>query len=331
MMCRYDVYGLGNALVDIQYRVAPSFFEAMGIDKGVMTLIEEDRQRALIHALGGREMARSSGGSAANAMIALANCGGRGYYACKVAKDADGDFYFSDLRAAGVASNPSARGEGTTGKCLVMITADADRTMNTFLGITRTFGPDQIEADVIARSEFIYIEGYLVATEEGFEAARVAQRIARERGVKVALTLSDPSIVAAFKDRMAALVDAGVDMLFCNGDEARMFADAERADAAFDALNGRVGHLALTRGANGAWVCDGAEVWRAPGFAVDEVDTNGAGDAFAGAYLFAITHGYGAAQAAKIATYVSSRVVAKYGPRFERKLNAADIGRILDF
>ena len=329
-MRQYDVYGLGHAMVDIQYRVAASFFEAMGIDKGVMTLIGEDRQRALIRALGGQELARSSGGSAANAMIALANCGGRGYYACKVAKDADGDFYVRDLRAAGVASNPSARGEGITGKCLVMITADADRTMNTFLGITSAFGPDQVEESVIADSRYIYIEGYLVATEDGFEAAQVAQQVARERGAKVALTLSDPSIVAAFKHRMAALVDAGVDVLFCNEDEARMFADAESTDAAFDALNGQVGHLALTRGAGGAWVCDSGDVWHAPGFAVDAVDTNGAGDAFAGAYLFAITHGYDAAQAGKIATYVSSRVVAKYGPRFERELNAADIDQILD-
>ncbi len=329
-MRQYDVYGLGNALVDIQYRVAPSFFEAMGIDKGVMTLIGEARQRALIQALGGREMARSSGGSAANAMIALVNCGGKGYCGCKVAKDADGDFYLRDLRAAGVASNPSNRGEGITGKCLVMITADADRTMNTFLGITSTFGPDQVEESVIAASQFIYIEGYLVATEDGFEAARVAQQVAQERGTKVALTLSDPSVVAAFKDRMVALVDAGVDMLFCNEDEAAMFADAETTEAAFEVLSGRVARLALTRGATGAWVCDGRDVLHAPGFEVEAVDTNGAGDAFAGAYLFAITHGYDAARAARLATCVSSQVVAKYGPRFERKLNAADIAHLLD-
>ena len=190
-MRQYDVYGLGNALVDIQFRVDPSFFEVMGIDKGVMTLIDGDRQQMLIDALGGKEMARSSGGSAANTMIALANCGGRGYYGCKVAQDADGAFYLRDLSAAGVASSPSNRGEGVTGKCLVMITADADRTMNTFLGITSTFGVAQIEDAVIADSEFIYIEGYLIAADDGFEAAQVAQKVARERGTKVALTLSD--------------------------------------------------------------------------------------------------------------------------------------------
>ncbi len=329
-MRQYHVYGLGNALVDIQYRVSPLFLEAMGIDKGVMTLIKKDRQRALIGALGEREMARSSGGSAANTMIALANCGGRGYYGCKVAEDPDGDFYLRDLRAAGVASNLSNRAAGITGKCLVMITEDADRTMNTFLGVTSTFGPDQIEEAVIADSQFIYIEGYLVAADDGFEAAKMAQEIAHARGTKVALTLSDPSIVAAFKNRMAALVDAGVDMLLCNEDEAKMFTHADTTEEAFDALSGQVDDLAVTRGADGAWVCNGGDALHAPGFEVEAVDTNGAGDSFAGAYLFAVTHGYNTVQAARLATYISSRVVAKYGPRFERKLNAADITRIAD-
>ncbi|MCY3680551.1 MAG: adenosine kinase [Gemmatimonadetes bacterium] len=328
-MRQYDVYGLGNALVDIQFQVDPSFFEAMEIDKGVMTLIDGDRQRALIDALGGKEMARSSGGSAANTMIALANCGGRGYYGCKVAEDADGAFYLRDLNTAGVACNLSHRGEGVTGKCLVMITEDADRTMNTFLGITSTFGVAQVEDAVIADSQYIYIEGYLVAADDGFEAAQAAQKVAQAHGTKVALTLSDPSIVAAFKDRMTALVDAGVDMLFCNEDEGRIFTDAEATEEAFDALRQRVGGLALTYGAEGARICDGGDVVHAPGFEVDAVDTNGAGDSFAGAYLFAVTRGYDAAQAARLATYVSSRVVAKYGPRFERKMSGAAINRIL--
>lgn len=328
-MSQYDVYGLGNALVDIQYQVDVAFFEEMEIDKGVMTLIEEDRQQALIGALGGKEMARSSGGSAANTMIALANCGGNGYYACKVAEDADGDFYLKDLSAADVASNPSNRAEGITGKCLVMITDDADRTMNTFLGITSTFGPEQIEESVIADSQYIYIEGYLVAADGGFEAAQVAQKFAQANNTKVALTISDPFIVSVFKERMTALVDAGVDMLFCNEDEAKMLTDTETTADAIDVLSTRTNGFAVTCGADGARVRDGGDVLHSPGFSVDAVDTNGAGDSFAGAYLFAVTNGYDTAQAAKLATYVSSRVVSKYGPRFEDKLDADEIARIL--
>ena len=268
-MRQYDVYGLGNALVDIQFRVDPSFFEAMGIDKGVMTLIDGDRQQMLIDALGGKEMARSSGGSAANTMIALANCGGPEditdvrWLRMQMAR-----FIFAISILRGVACNPSHRGQGVTGKCLVMITEDADRTMNTFLGITSTFGVAQVEDAVIADSQFIYIEGYLIAADDGFEAAQVAQKVAQARGTKVALTLSDPSIVAAFKDRMTALVDAGVDMLFCNEDEGRIFTGAETTEEAFDALRHRVGGLALTRGADGAWVCYGGDVLQSPGFEV---------------------------------------------------------------
>jgi len=325
----FDVYGLGNALVDIQYQVDPEFFKEMDIDKGVMTLIEEDRQLALINSLGGKELARSSGGSAANTMISVANCGGSGYYACKVANDADGDFYLKDLEAAGVRSSLSNRGEGITGKCLVMITPDADRTMNTFLGITATFGPDQIEKAVIAQSKYIYIEGYLVAGDSGFEAAQLAQKLAKECGVKVSLTLSDPFITSTFMERMQTLVNDGVDLLFCNDDEAKMFTETESVDDACQALGDRVGAFAVTCGADGARVQDGGDVFHAPGFKVEAVDTNGAGDSFAGAYLAAVTNGYTPEQGAKLATYVSSRVVSKFGPRFEEKLNKEKIDGIL--
>lgn len=329
MSKKCDVYGLGNALVDIQYRVDPGFFQTMRIDKGVMTLIDENRQKMLIETLGQKEMARSSGGSAANTMISLVNCGGTGYYACKVARDADGDFYLSDLKTAGVGFNPSNRDAGITGKCLVMITPDADRTMNTFLGITNTFGVAQIEESVIAHSQYIYIEGYLVTSDTGFQAAQAAQKYARAHGVKVALTLSDPFVVEIFRSRIDMLVQDGVDVLFCNEDEAKIFTGKHTTDAACETLAHRVGSFAVTCGAKGAKVGNAEQVQHIPGFKVEAVDTNGAGDAFAGAYLFGLTHGYAPAQAAKLATYVSSRVVSQYGPRFDQKLRSDDIGKIL--
>ena len=329
MSKKYDVYGLGNALVDIQYRVDPGFFQTAGIDKGVMTLIDENRQKMLIEALGQKEMARSSGGSAANTMISLVKCGGTGYYACKVAHDGDGDFYLEDLKNAGVAFNPTNRGEGTTGKCLVMITPDADRTMNTFLGITHTFGIVQIEESVIADSQYIYIEGYLVTSDTGFQAAQAAQKFAHAHGVKVALTLSDPFVVDVFKSQMEMLVSDGVDLLFCNEDEAKMLTGTNTTDAACEALAGRVGSFAVTCGAEGAKVRDRDQTRPVPGFKVEAVDTNGAGDAFAGAYLFGLTHDYAPAQAAKLAAYVSSRVVSQYGPRFDQHLSSDDIEKIL--
>ncbi len=323
----FGVYGIGNALVDIQYRVTPDFLAAAGIEKGVMTLIGEDRHHELLEHLGDDVLKRSSGGSAANTMIAMANLGGKAYYACKVAKDAYGDFYLQDLAAAGVASN-RFQGEGITGKCLVMITDDADRTMNTYLGITGTFGPDQLEPDMIGQSDYLYIEGYLVASDEGFAAALSAQVEAHARGTRVSLSLSDPSIVAAFGDRMRALVDGGVDMLFCNEDEARTFTGTAETNDACVVLETRVGAYAVTCEADGAILWDGGERFRSPGFSVDAVDTNGAGDMFAGAYLFGVTHGLDAAQSAKLANYASRCVVAQYGPRLEVSLKG-EIERIL--
>ena len=326
----YDVYGIGNALVDIQYQVDPAFLEDKDIVKGVMTLIEEDRQKDLIVSLTDNALERSSGGSAANTMISVASCGGKAYYACKIAHDEDGDFYLSDLQAAGVASNPSNREEGITGKCLVMITPDADRTMNTFLGITSTFGPEQVDEAVIGDSTYLYIEGYLVASDMGFEAARMAQKLAQANGTRVSLTLSDPFIVDLFKDRMVALVDAGVDMLFCNDDEAQMFTGTSSVQDACEALAGRVGGFAVTCGAEGARVKGSGDLFQASGFQVEAVDTNGAGDSFAGAFLFGVTNGYSVEQSAKLATYVSSRVVSKYGPRFEDRLDRKGIEAILE-
>jgi len=141
MSKRFDVYGLGNALVDIQYDIDPAWLQKMGIDKGVMTLVDEERQQTLIDAIEGAPRKQSSGGSAANSMIATTVLGGRSYYACKVGKDYLGSFYLNDLEAAGVACNREHRADGTTGRCLVLITPDAERTMNTFLGITATLAP----------------------------------------------------------------------------------------------------------------------------------------------------------------------------------------------
>ncbi len=325
----YNVYGIGNALVDIQHRVDPEFLEQAGIGKGLMTLIDEPRHDELMAQLGGESGGRASGGSAANTTIAVANLGGIARYSCRVAGDSFGDFYLKDLEAAGVASNPNSRGEGITGKCLVFITPDADRTMNTFLGISSTFGPEQLEEEAVADSDYLYIEGYLIAADPGFAAAKAAQEMAHRHGTKVALTLSDPSIVAAFLPRMAELVDNGVDLLFCNEEEAQTFTDAGGTADACDRLAERVGGYAVTCGPEGAAVWDGRERAHVSGFRVEAVDTNGAGDMFAGAYLFGITNGHSTAQAAKLAAYASSRVVAKYGPRLDVSLDG-EVDRILE-
>ena len=324
----YDVYGIGNALVDIQYRVEPEFLERMGIEKGLMTLVDEERQQTIIDSLQDADSERASGGSAANTMIALANLGGKGYYACKVGLDETGTFYLADLEAAGVDTNPGNRAEGVTGKCIVLITPDADRTMNTFLGITGSFGPEQVEEEIVRKSRYVYVEGYLLTSDTGYRSALAAQSLAKANDCGVAITLSDPWVVGAFRERIDELVDGGVDLLLCNEDEAQTFTQTTTTADACAGLASRVGGFAVTCGAEGAVVGQKDQDWKAPGFPVEAVDTNGAGDAFAGAFLFGITHGYDMAQSAKLATYSSSRVVAKYGPRLDVSL-ADEIDGIL--
>lgn len=329
MSKRYDVYGLGNALVDIQYDIEPAWLQKMGIDKGVMTLVDEARQQELIDAIDGAPRKQSSGGSAANSLIAVAVLGGRAYYACKVGKDELGTFYLNDLEASGVACNRDHRADGTTGRCLVLITPDAERTMNTFLGITATFGPEQVEEQVIADSTYLYIEGYLLSSDSGFEAAVAAQKHARAHGTRVALTLSDPFIVGAFKERVGALIEGGVDLLFCNDVEARAWTGVDGIDDACGALAGQVSRFAVTCGADGARVHDGERQHQVEGIKVKAIDTNGAGDAFAGAFLYGLTHGHDTVRSGRLANFAASRVVSRYGPRLEGSLED-DVKRVLE-
>lgn len=320
MSNRNDVYGIGNALVDIQYEVDPAFLKKAGIDKGVMTLVDEKRQQEIIDGIEHPPLKQSSGGSAANSMIAMARLGGKAIYACKVGSDPLADFYLQDLEAAGVAVAGDNRADGTTGRCLVLITPDAERTMNTFLGITGSFGPEQLDEGRIAESAYLYIEGYLLSSDSGFAAAQAAQKHAHKHNTRVALTLSDPFIVGAFRERVADLLSAGVELLFCNDVEARAWTGKEEIDAACEALAGEVKRFAVTCGSEGARVRDGGRTIALPGFRVEAIDTNGAGDAFAGAYLYGMTHGHDAPTSGRIANYAASRVVSKFGPRLDASI-----------
>ena len=318
-----DVYGVGHALVDIQHRVSPAFLTRLDIEKGVMTLIDEQRQRQLFEALEQEPVVRASGGSAANSMIGVARFGGRTYYACRLGTDEWGDFYQKDLEEAGVRSNPATRGPGRTGQCLVFITPDADRTMNTFLGVSSGLGVEQLEEAVIADSRYIYLEGYLVCSDSGFATCVEAQKMARRHRAAVSLTLSDPTVVRIFRDRFAALVAGGVDLLFCNEEEARAFTGISDRDGSSEALSGLVARCCITCGADGAILCSGRERHRVPAVPVDAVDTTGAGDIFAGGVLHGVTRGLDLVAAGRLGAHAAALVVSRYGPRLEADLGDA--------
>jgi len=315
MARKYSVYGVGNALVDVQYQVSDAYIERMNVGMATMTLVDEDRQRELIGNVENDPLERASGGSAANTVIGVVNFGGTAYYGCKVGSDEPGDFYLNDLTEAGVGSNPNNRADGVTGQCVVLIGPDGERSLNTFLGITADFSPEEVEEDVVADSDVVYIEGYLLSSDSGFEASLRAQELAKANGAKVALTLSDVFIVNAFKERVDEILKNGVDLLF--GNEAEVMAYTDRSDVSGACLvfGKVVKDFAVTLGAEGALVTDHGNVKTVSGVPVDVVDTNGAGDAFAGAFLYAITNGYSPTDAGKLGCYAGSQVVSKFGPR----------------
>jgi fructokinase len=320
MSRQYDVYGVGHALVDIQYAVSPEFLARLGIDKGVMTLIDQERQQALLAAIDQQPIASASGGSAANTMIGVANFGGSAYYACLVGADEWGAFYLHDLERSGVRSNPANRVPGRTGQCTVFITPDADRTLNTFLGVSSAIGPAQLEEEVIAVSQYLYLEGYLLSSDTGFAACRQAQELARRHGTAVSLTLSDPFMIATHKERFTTLVDQGVDLLFCNEDEARAYTSLPEREVAGQALAAAVRTVCVTWGAEGALLYQDHQRFHVPGHPVDAVDTTGAGDLFAGGVLFGLTHGFSLQDAGRLGSYAASQVVAQFGPRLRHSL-----------
>ncbi|MCP5142452.1 MAG: adenosine kinase [Chromatiales bacterium] len=315
-MRSYHVYGVGNALVDMDYEVSPQDLTDMNIDKGVMTLVEEDHQTRIMAHLGGHHCKKSAGGSAANSVIAVAQFGGKGFYSCKVADDDLGHFYLEDLKANGVDTNAhDTREAGHTGRCLVMVTPDADRTMATHLGITGGLSKHELVEDKLRDADYVYIEGYLVTSDSARESAIHARQLAEQAGVKTALSLSDPNMVRFFKDGLDAMIGDSVDLLFANEDEAMGMAGADTLDDAIAYLKTRCREFAVTLGPKGALVWDGAKLIEIAPTPVKAIDTVGAGDMFAGAFLYGLTQGWDHARAGALASKASAYLVTSYGPR----------------
>ncbi len=324
---KYDVYAVGNALVDIEYHTENSQLSTLGIEKGLMTLIGETRQNSLIRHLGDSHESMACGGSAANSIIAIAQMGGRAHFDCRVAGDITGQFFADDLRQSGVYSKLDINHAppGVTGKCLVFVTPDADRTMNTFLGVSAELDQSDIDHDAIAHSQYAYMEGYLVTADCTRNAAVRVRQIAEDRNVKTALTLSDPNMVLHFRDGLQEMLGEGVDLLFANEDEANELAQTRSLNETIDMFKNLSKTFAITRGKQGAIVFDGDNLLEIAPHPVEAVDTLGAGDMFAGAFMYALSQGMSYQQAGDLASIASSKIVTQFGPR----LQAADTQELL--
>jgi sugar/nucleoside kinase (ribokinase family) len=317
MSRRYHVYGVGNALVDMEFTVTPEQLEALGIDKGVMTLVDEQRENELIAQFQSQRGKQSSGGSAANTMVALAQLGGKGFYSCKVALDEAGTFYLADLQACGLASNlhNGDRPSGITGKCLVFITPDADRTMNTFLGITAHLSAAELVPEALQDADYLYIEGYLVTSPTAKACAIEAKALAEAAGVKTSLSLSDPNMTTYFKAGLLEMIGSGVDLLFANESEAMTLAGTQDFSATLAYCKTLAKSFAITQGPKGSVIFDGENLLEIPTTPVQALDTVGAGDMYAGGLLYGLTQGWDYGRAGRLASRLAAEVVTCYGPR----------------
>ncbi len=319
---KYQVYGIGNALVDAEFEVSDEFLVEHNIEKGLMTLIDEDQQEKLVTNLNSNFglKKRAGGGSAANTIVSISQLGGDTFYACKVANDETGDFYMTDLAAAGVETKlDQVKEDGVTGKCIVMVTDDAERTMNTFLGITADFSESDLHLEELVKSEYIYIEGYLVTSDVSRNAAIQARKVAKENHVKTAFTFSDPAMVTYFKEGVTEIIGDGVDVLFSNEEEALTFTGKENLDDAITELLKITEKLVITLGNKGARVVTSVNDIKIDAVQVKAIDTNGAGDMFAGAFMYGLTHEMSDQQAGNLASESAANIVTVFGARLDKQ------------
>jgi len=318
-MKRYDICGLGNAIVDIFLQVDDAEFQSLGYERGTMRLVDLEDQKSLFNrfAKGTHELQLVSGGSVANSIIAASQLGGQGAFIGCVGDDRYGLHYveeFKDLRIN--MGNPVIVGENT-GTCVAIITPDAERTMRTCLGVSSHLSDKHVDEERIAHSTWLFIEGYVFANPDtGHHAIRKSIELAKKHGTKVAITCSEQFVPQAFGDMFREALQQA-DLLFCNAPESLAVTGKDNTADAFTALKDIVPHCVLTDGPHGAYVRYQGQEAHVPAYACQPKDLTGAGDMFAGAFLFGITHGYDAAIAARGANYLCSKVISQIGARLQ--------------
>ncbi len=316
-----DVVGVGNAIVDVLAQAEDGLLDELGLEKGAMTLIDSERADALYARM--PSALEVSGGSAANTLAGIASLGGAGAYIGKVRDDQLGAVFSHDIRAAGVdyRSRPVAAG-APTARCLIFVTPDAQRTMQTYLGISVELGPDDIDPEAIGEAQITYLEGYLFDKEPAKEAFVKAAELAHAAGRKVALSLSDPFCVDRHRGAFRHLVAGHVDILFANADEIVSLFEAASFDDAVAEIRGHCEVAALTRGAEGAVIVGAGEIVEIAAEPVERVvDTTGAGDLFAAGVLFGLTRGYELEACGRLGAIAAAEIIAHYGARPQSPLS----------
>jgi sugar/nucleoside kinase (ribokinase family) len=322
MTAHYDVVALGNAIVDVIAQADDAFLAREGLVKGSMGLIDEDRATALYSVMG--EGLETSGGSAGNTVAGVASLGGSAAYIGKVADDQLGQVFAHDMKAVGVHFETSPLvGGAATARSLINVTPDGERTMSTFLGASIALTPADVDPALIRAAHIVYLEGYLFDPDGGRAAFAKAAQVARDAGVKVAMTLSDAFVVDRHRVGLLAFMEEAVDLVFANEAEVSALFEGSSFDAACDQLAAKVKIAAVTRGAAGSVVVTGGERIAVPADPVETVvDTTGAGDQYAAGFLFGLARGKALADCARLGHLAAGEVISHYGPRPQTSLKA---------
>jgi sugar/nucleoside kinase (ribokinase family) len=315
-----DVIGIGNAIVDVIASADDGFLARHGMHKGAMVLVDERRADAIYAEMGATVM--SSGGSAANTVAGIASFGGRTGFIGKTRDDALGEVFRHDITAAGATfSTPASTSGPATARCLVLVTPDSQRTMNTFLGASGLLTPHDVDAALVRSAAVTYLEGYLYDAPAAQEAFHAAAEIAHGAGRRIALTLSDPFCVNRHREAFLRLVDRHVDVLFANLAEASALFESEDLDDIVARLRATTELAALTRGADGSLVVTKDEVVEVRAVRVGRVvDTTGAGDAYAAGFLFGLTHGLSLDECGRLGSLAAAEAISHFGARAQTNL-----------
>ncbi len=322
----YHVIGIGNALVDTEFVVDEQTLLHTGLTRGNMTLTDEAGQKALFASLAQMKnfaVKQAGGGSGANSMVAFANLGGRAYYHCRVGDDELGAFYLQDLADNGVTTNDSfAKVVGTTGTCAVLVSEDGERTMQTDLGVSSAIDNANVDFETLTGANWLYLEGYLAMSPSIAPAITKLRQQAGVHGVRIAVSFADPAVVKFAKEGLLSMLGNGVSLIFCNIEEAQLFTGKKQHKACAKALV-EYAQLAVVTGGSEPTVIakkdgDDIVVLEVPTPSVNVVDTNGAGDSYAGAFLYALTQHYALEECGALAGAVASRVVGQFGARLSK-------------
>ena len=321
-MKKYDVFGIGNALVDCVILVTEKFLEDNSIEKGVMTLVDDDKQKSIIEKIKNSDPFIQSGGSVTNSVYTLSQLGGSGFQSFLISDDDHGKLFLEDLKKSrvNVSSKNFYHGDGMTGSCLVLTTPDAERTMNTCLGVSSKYSVKNINFDDLALSKYLYVEGYLVTSDIAVDAIKKSIAFCKENDVKISLTFSDLSMVKYFKEKFDEILTEKIDLLFCNREEALTYTDEDDFNKCCDNLLKLSETVVITNGKEGSTIITKSQRIKINPHPVQAIDTVGAGDTFAGAFLYGINNGLDFEKSGNLASKLSSKVVTKLGPRLDKDI-----------